>query len=487
MSNTQPSPTGEGRGGMELLFFGLIFAMLVFGLWYLIRVPLLYVSFYISFYCFRVYAAVYEWLPFLMSKGEYKELLSAIRFIPETDPTKHGFVALMTMFKIHGTIGRWFFIPLLLWWGWSTQKNVVRFRFRRKIGSVYKMIDIQSKYFPASAIIKGKNLLKTHPYVGPWATFALPLDFALDNQMLWVSKVPASEHTKIDTSTMFPIPPFSPEVKVLGFPHKRKLVPHYSYVVFNPDAAHDLFVKQLGEKWEGSKSLPPLERALYAIFCTQISGDQGKAWAMVEQIAFSWREGRFDDKGNLVAPHFADTKGVDELIAKHGNSVEVRKIEALHYHKYNVLQGLLGEARKKGRLMHSNLLWVKPMNRVLWYCLCGQGGQVAYWEAAGPWAHAQVERLMGRSIAIPMVAGAVMAFRTVMSREHWIDPAEFSEEAQNKLVKEANETIDNAKNAEKEKKSGKNAGVEDQDFRRRQRQQIEQNRAAGRRNEDDEP
>lgn len=489
MSYQGGGTSGESRGGAEFIFFFILFVGLVFGLWFIMREPLMWISFYVSYYFFKGYVIVCEYIPFLMTKAQHRELLSAVKHIPSTDPTQHGFMALMTMFKIHGYIGRWFFIPLTLWWGWSTRKGVVRFKFKRRIGSVYQMIDIQSKFFPASAIVKGKNFLKMHPYEGPWATYALPLDFALDNQILWTSKSLVSEHSKIDEKTMFPVPPFSLEQKVLGFPYKRKLMPSHRYVIFHFDNCHDTFVRQLGPKWDGHKSLPPLERALYAIFCTQMAGKQSEAWKMVEQIAFSWRESRYDDKGKLQSPHFADTGGVDALIEKYANTREVREIEALHYHKYNVLQALLAVARKKGRLMHSNLLWVKPMNRELWYCLCGEGGQVAYWEAAGPWAHAQVERLMGRSIAVPMVAGAVMAFKTVMSREHWIDPGEYSEDAQRQQVMDANEILDNAKTAADSKKGGHDAR-RDQDIQRRQQQHVErsrQRRTAGQGRDEDEP
>lgn len=487
MSYQGGGTAGESRGGTEFIFFFIILVGLGFGLWFILREPLMWISFYVSYFIFEAYAVVCEYIPFLMTKAEHRELLSAIQHIPSIDPTKHGFMALMTMFKIHGYIGRWILIPFSLWWGWKTSKSVVRFKFKRRIGSVYKMIDIQSKFFPASAIVKGKNFLKMHPYDGPWATYALPLDFALDNQILWTSKALVSEHSKIDPETMFPVPPFTLEQKVLGFPHKRKLMPSYRYVVFHPDNCHDVFVKQLGPKWEGHAALPPLEKALYAIFCTQMAGKQGEAWKMVEQIAFSWREARYDSKGKIQSPHFADTKGVDALIQKYSDTLAVREIESLHYHKYNVLQALLGAARKKGRLMHSNLLWVKPMNRALWYCLCGEGGQVAYWEAAGPWAHAQVERLMGRSLAVPMVAGAVMAFRTVMSKEHWIDPAGFSEDAQRQLVVDANEILDNA-NPEKKKNSEPSSPRRDVDMQRRQQQNIDRQRQAARQGRDeDEP
>jgi len=483
------SSSSEGRGITEFLFFSLLLAMLLFGLWFLLREPIMWISFYVSYYMFEAYLVIYDYVPFLLTKAELRETVMAVKHIPDINPTHHGWSALMTLFAIHGYLGRWIVLPLMLWWGWRTNKSVVRFRFRRRISNVYKMIDIQSKFFPASALIKGKDLLKTHPYDGPWATYALPLDFALDNQILWASRDVVSEHTKINEKTMFPIVPFTLEQKVLNFPTKRKLMPSHHYVVFHPERCHDTFVAQLGPKWEGHASLPPLEKALYAIFCTQIAGKQGEAWKMIEQIAFSWREGRYDDKGKLVSPHYADTKGVDELISKYASQNEVRRVEALHYHKYNVLQGLLTSARKKGRLMHSNLLWVKPMNRVLWYCLCGDGGQVAYWEAAGPWAHAQVERLTGRALAVPMVAGAVIAFRTLMSQEHWIDPAEFSEEAQQRLVREANETLERGRGSVQQG-AGVSAEARGQDFKRRQQQQLEQarkEREQRRKRGDDEP
>jgi hypothetical protein len=126
----------------------------------------------------------------------------------------------------------------------------------------------------------------------------------------------------------------------------------------------------------------------------------------------------------------------------------------MHAHQINVLVATLKAARKKGRLMHSNFLWLKPVNRTLWYALCGQGGQSPYWEASGAWAHAEVEVLMGRKITVPMVAGAVEALRQLMSLEHWIHPGEYSEEAQRRQVTEANALID----AERERSKPGNGG-----------------------------
>lgn len=433
----------SGKGLTEFWFFGILIVGLIVGLWFLLRVPIMWVSFYCSYYSFLLY----EHLPWLMTNTEMNNIMAARQFIPKLNPTQYGLSSLMMLFEYHGYVMRWLFVPGLLWWGWKTRKGVVRFRFKREINDVYKLIEIQARHFPASAIIKGKNLLATHPYVGPWATFTLPVDFALDNQLLWTSKQSVTEEDQVDERTMMPIPPFTPAQKLMPFPQKRVLLPSHRYVLLHLDRANEAFAKQLGPQWAGPETLPPLERALFAALCAQANGAQDKAWKMIEQLAFSFKEGERDKQGKLVTPHHANTEGTDKLLKEYANTPVIQAIEQLHAHTINVMVATLKAARKKGRLMHSNFLWLKPVNRTLWYGLCGQGGQSFYWEAAGAWAHAEIEELMGKKIIVPMVAGAVEALRELMSREHWIDPGEFSEAAQQRQVAEANAMLD----AEKER------------------------------------
>lgn len=221
-------------------------------------------------------------------------------------------------------------------------------------------------------------------------------------------------------------------------------MPSHEYVCFNIERANAVFSKQLGSLWGGYDALQPLERALYAVFCAQAAGQQREAWKMIERLAFSFKEGQVSESGQLISEHTADTSGTDELLKKYADLPEIKLIEQLHAHTINVFVGVLALARKKGRLMHANFLWLKPVNRTLWYALCGQGGQCPYWEAAGPWAHAQIEQLMGKRITVPMVIGAIEALRDTMSREHWIDPGEYSQEYQQKMVQAANAMLDDA-------------------------------------------
>lgn len=437
---------GESSKGLqEIFFFAFIVVALVIGLWYLLRSPILWFGFYTSYYSFLAY----EHLPWLMTSNELSNLVTARQAIPKLNPTQYGLTALMMLFEYHGYVWRWVAIPGLLWWGWKTRKGVVRFRFNREINDVYKLIDIQANYFPASAIIKGKNLLAQHPYIGPWRTYALPLDFALDNQLLWASKQVVTEEDQVDERAMVPIPPFTPDQKLQTFPVKRRMLPSHRYVLMHLDRANETFAKHLGPVWQGPASLPPLERALFAALCAQANGHQDKCWKMIEQLAFSFKEGEFDKKGNLITPHHANTDGTDKLLKEYASTPVIKAIEQKHAYGINVMVATLKAARSKGRLMHANFLWLRPVNNTLWYALQSQGGQSDYWESAGAWAHGEVEELLGKKIITPMVAGAVEALRDLMSKEHWIDPGNYSEEAQKRLVAEAIALMDAEKERQK--------------------------------------
>ena len=52
-------------------------------------------------------------------------------------------------------------------------------------------------------------------------------------------------------------------------------------------------------------------------------------------------------------------------------------------------------------------LWLKPMDRRLWYMLNCVGRQTPYSEAGGPFAHWRAEKVMGRRCLVPMIDEAI--------------------------------------------------------------------------------
>lgn len=429
----------------ELIWVGMwifVFLALSFGLWWLLRPHVMWFSFYTSYYVFK---HVYVHLSILMTDREYALVLNSIKNIPRLSPSHYGIEALYKLFEVHGFVMRWPVSIGMIYLGWAVKKSVVRFKYRREIKNVYDLIDIQAEHFPASKIIQGKNLLRMHLYEGPWRTYAIPVDFALDHLLLWTHKGTNTSildpMSPVNEKEMIPIPPFTKDQKLQEFSWKRKALPHYRYTALNLARANKVFADQLGPIWKGAEHLPPMERGLYAAFCAQAAGEAADAMKLINQMAFSWVEAKYDDKWNPVTPHHLDTTGMDELIAKYESHPDIQRVIQTHAHVYNVLYGVLDLARSNGRLFHSNFGWLRPVNTILFFHLCSHGGQCSYWENAGIWAHYQIEEQQGKRLIKPRVFGAVYDFYNILSKEHWIDPGEYSEDSQRREVEEANKLL----------------------------------------------
>lgn len=438
----------SSSGIIEIGVWLVVVGGVCFGLWWLMRPYILWFSFFTTFYVIKY---VYIHLSFLMTSEEYVQITKALANIPKVNPTKFGIAALYKLFEIHGYVMRWPVAALTIWFGWVTRKGVVRYRYRRQIKNVYDLIEIQAHHFPASAIIRGKNLLDMHQYEGPWRTYAIPVDFALDEQLLWThaggDTAILDPMARVDEQKMIPIPPFTSDEKLKEFSYKRRKLPHYRYTALHLERANKVFASQLGPLWSGAANLPPMERGLYAAFCAQAAGDAGSAMKLINQMGFSAVEGKYDAHWNPISPHHCDTTGAEELIAKYETHEDIQRAIATHAHAYNVLYEVLHLARSNGRLYHSNFLWLRYVNRNLFILLCSDGGQCAYWEVAGLWAHHQIEKRMGKKLIKPMVFGAVYAFHDLLSKEHWIDPGAYSEDAQRREVENANKVIREASQA----------------------------------------
>lgn len=435
----------KGSGPTEFIFYILMVVLCFGGIWFILRPHIMWFSFFTSYYFFKY---IYVHLSWLMTAGEFQSLNKAIQGIPHINPRNFGIGALWKLFEIHGYVLRWIVSAAMLFLAFKVKKNIVRFKYRREIKTVYDLIDIQSKHYVASAIVKGKDLLSKHLYDGPWQTYALPIDFALDNQLLWANR--ADNRTSwdplrpVDEKLMLPVPPFSKDEKLKEFKWKRGRIPHYRYVAMHMERADELFKGQIGPLWSGSSNLPPLERALLAIFCAQAVGDIATANKLTDQIGFSWVEGTYDKHWKVLTPHHADTSGADDVLAKYESDDRIQDVIAKHAHVYNVIYGVLNLCRQNGRYYGSNFGWLRPVNRVLWIHLTSHGGQCTYWETAGIQAHYQMEENVGKRIVTPYVFGAVHAFYDIMQREHWIEPGEYGEEAQRREVEKANKLVQEA-------------------------------------------
>lgn len=438
----------ENSGIASFLMIAAMVGFVFFALWFIAKDYILYGSLYASYYLFRFYVFLDGFIPFL-SQTEVAELRGAIQVIPGMDPTKGDFKMFRKIAEMHGYFQRWLLIPIGIFSARSAYKNVVRFKYRRQIKNVYDLIDIQAEHFVASKLIQGLDILKDHPYIGPFATYTLPIDAALDHGLLWASKDPVDPDATADTKTMIKIPALKPTQKTKGWKWRRKQMPHHSFVLFDHAGANKHFASQLGPRWDGWQSLPPFEKALYAICCIQAASKQKEAQKLIDQIGMSFKMGNYCRKtGEFSSECTADFSDVDKLLEKYAKTPGCLEISKKHFHRYSVLIETLAFARTRGRLMHSNLLWVKWVNRTLGYGIIQLGGQAPYWEAAGIFAHMQSEKAAKKPLAAPHVAGAVLALEDRMRLEHWIDPGKYSEEEQQRILVAANAEFENNKERE---------------------------------------
>lgn len=167
-------------------------------------------------------------------------------------------------------------------------------------------------------------------------------------------------------------------------------------VVLKRGEANKVFAMQLGPVWQGVNRLPPHIKALFAAFAARINADSKTAARLLSQLSASSR-------GKL------DFSGVDALLNKYKESPRVKQIAETHAYVLTVMASMLEGAREDGVQASADFLWLKPLDRRLWYTLNVVGRQTPFVEVAGIFAHWVAEKEAGQKLMIPMVTEATNA------------------------------------------------------------------------------
>ena len=168
-------------------------------------------------------------------------------------------------------------------------------------------------------------------------------------------------------------------------------------------AAYRMLSLQLGPKWGGLEVLPLHLKALLAIFAARIEGDKKGAENLLDQISIATAADNFEFVGTT------------ELLRKHVNSKKVAKIISLHGYVTTVLASMLVGARESGVLATSEFIWLKPLDRRMWYMLNSVGRPTAVAEISGAFAHWLAEKKLGLPLMVPMVEEAVRGLELAIS------------------------------------------------------------------------
>jgi intracellular multiplication protein IcmP len=239
----------------------------------------------------------------------------------------------------------------------------------KKVYTMKSLTEAERQNWPQITPVVKLNLVKEDINQGAWAMALSPMQFAKKYQLLQEEKT---------VLTMTATAPRS-----------------QTTVQIRRDVAHHVFTLQLGEYWQGVQRLPQASKALLAIFAARANRDRDGSLKLLLQIAESTKTGRLN------------FSGMDALWEKHKNNKTVNRIIHSHAYVLTVMASMLDLARKDGVLASADFLWLKPTDRMLWFMLNSVGRQTVFPEVAGPFAHWNVERAMGRRLLSPMLDEAV--------------------------------------------------------------------------------
>lgn len=178
--------------------------------------------------------------------------------------------------------------------------------------------------------------------------------------------------------------------------------------------AKRVFTLQLGPYWDGFERCPPQAYALAAVFMARLNRDRNSATRILEDLDKSYAAGK---------PDFSVARPV---LKKYQNTENVQEILAKHAYLLTVMASLLEASREDGVMASAEFLWLKPIDRRLWYMLNCVGRQTPFSEVAGPFAHWRAEKEMGRRSLVPMIDEAIKALEVAV-KEVKLTPKEMQE------------------------------------------------------------
>ncbi|WP_119344391.1 secretion/conjugation apparatus DotM-related subunit [Facilibium subflavum] len=170
---------------------------------------------------------------------------------------------------------------------------------------------------------------------------------------------------------------------------------------------------QLGKPWSDVSQMRLEIYGLFVTFALYIRNKRKLADKLLQYLNGYYSEPSCFRK---YIYHYRLRKFIDQYT---GECIADEKIESLikqHYYTYTLLCRLLQLARQGGIVASSSFLWLKEVDRTLWYALNNVGRKTYFTEAAVVNAHCQAETALKSSIKTPMVHHVMHALK----HEHMI-------------------------------------------------------------------
>jgi intracellular multiplication protein IcmP len=244
----------------------------------------------------------------------------------------------------------------------------------------------EQRNWPAIMPVVTKDLVATDITQGPWAMALTPIEFARKYKLL-----------KKNDALMSGSEPgleFTADIR-------------------RGDAKR-VFTLQLGAIWNGFDACAPHVRAIAAVFMARMNRDRTAAYTILKALDKSVTEGT------------PDYTVATEVLNKYSQAENVQEVIGRHAYLLTVMASLLAASRDDGVMPSADFLWLKSVDRRLWYMLNCVGRQTPFVEVGGPFAHWIAERTIGRRSLAPMIDEAIVALEVAV-KEVKLSPRELKE------------------------------------------------------------
>ncbi len=373
---SRPQSPGGGGGGadnsLDMLWIAAIVVVGLVGIWYFGHDYIVMVILYVRMVEVALINFVLDGINYVFSSigfpldigSSLNQWESAMQAVPIERITLEQVIAYS---EVVGSYLRYPLGLILLVCAWWVYHKHTALRFNN-VFDVRKLRNFEVNNWPQITPVIKSNIAKMDIDEGEWAMAMTPVQFGLKHDLLIFKNINGE-----------------PRVEA------------------KEGSAHRVFSVQLGPAWKGPRRLPIHARALFAAFAAKGNRDGDACTKLLHQIAAS----SGSNKLNFT--------GTDELLAKYENTKLVKLAMSRHGYVLTVMMSMLELARTDGVMACSDFLWLKPIDRKLWYVLNNVGRQTGFCECAGPFAHFKAENSLRRSLSVPTVEEAVKAYQLALS------------------------------------------------------------------------
>jgi len=182
---------------------------------------------------------------------------------------------------------------------------------------------------------------------------------------------------------------------------------------FDENKAKEAFEGQLVDRWRGTAKLKEHERALFAAFALKGARKRKDADEFLGELSSCWtREHGFRPTKKI-------NKRITKILRDPNIGHESVKIANNHAYVNTAMLAVLDYARKRGGVLApSQFVWLKGVDRVLWYALNSLGRRTYFSEGSGSISHYYIEKGINKALVTPNVNNAVESLHTYLE-EHF--------------------------------------------------------------------